>query len=566
MNSSGEQRESERVYGSISYADANSPYRVQPPKPEQPPPTKIVTPIRIAILLMSLLAVFIYEWRHGAFIPARDIRQTALVEVAPLQIDDTTTPLVGPEGLGADGYPKQYVDPVVLRAMLARKRYGDLTKYFEQFQDAFEADFKHEGWVAMAAGAFNTAEPGIMADLDAWVAASPSSFAPYLARGSHWEAVGFARRGSKYAAETSSGDIKAMRQAFVSADDDLRRATSIRPKLVAATPYQLSMTAAAGSRASMDALMDEALDICPNCFGIRATYISLSAPKWGGSLALMDSLARDAPVAKNSRLRFLSGYSELENMAVANSHADWKGALAAVERACALGDFAPFLAARSGARDRTDDLPGAKADIDHAIALSPKTSDYLASRAYLDIRSKDYEAAARDLLDALRINPTDEHARGQYESVVQGVNYLIQQDHAAGNEKEALRIADLGAELAPSNLSIQQERSWILSGAEKGPAAGASAAAAANASGTVPDDIDQVRQMDYALSREDKYTDILPLWDAYIAKHPNDGRAYLERGGTHLHLGQNDLAGQDALKACDLGVNEGCMRAHQLGL
>ena len=72
--------------------------------------------------------------------------------------------------------------------------------------------------------------------------------------------------------------------------------------------------------------------------------------------------------------------------------------------------------------------------------------------------------------------------------------------------------------------------------------------------------------MDYALARENKFAEILPLWDAYIAKHPNDGRAYLERGGTQINLGQRDLAGQDALKACDLGINEGCLRAHQLGL
>ena len=152
-------------------------------------PRKIVTPIRVAILLLGLTAVLIVEGRRGAFISGRELRQTALVEVAPLAIDDTTSPLSGNEGTDENGYPTQYVDPEILRAMLARGRYADLTKYFEQFQDAFEKDARHEYWIHDAAAAFNSAEPAIKDQLDAWALASPDSFAPFLARGSHWASV-----------------------------------------------------------------------------------------------------------------------------------------------------------------------------------------------------------------------------------------------------------------------------------------------------------------------------------------------------------------------------------------
>ncbi|MEO7110620.1 MAG: DUF4034 domain-containing protein [Polyangiaceae bacterium] len=570
MDSSGrdprEQAPGEQVFGSVSYADASSPYRVQPPKPQPPPPVKIVTPIRVAIFLIGLLTVSIYEWRHGAFVPGREIRQTALVEVAPLQIDDTTTPLSGPGGTDANGYPTQYVDPEILRAMLARKRYTDLTKYFEQFQDAFEKDARHEYWISDAAGAFNSAEPGINAQLDAWVDASPDSFAPYLARGSHWEGVGFARRGSDFISPTGMLDYKAMNAAFTPAMQDLSRAIVIRPKLVAAKRYEIAIEGAGGDHAKMRGILDDSLIDCPACFQIRATYLVMSLPRWGGSYAEMNGVASAAPVSKNPKLRLLAGYPDMDQANIALHSKDFPGALVAINRACALGDFGDFLLQRALVHDAAGDPKAALADINLALTLRPKVADYLALRSYFQRRNEDFEGSARSMLSALRIDPTNQRARSDYPVVVENVRYLVQQAHKAGNDKEALRLVDLGGDLAPSNLDMEQERAWLLSGAEKGAAGGASAAAAAKAAGTIPDDIDEVRKMDYSLSREDKYGEILPLWDAYIAKHPNDGRAYLERVGTHLHLGQQDLAGQDALKACDLGINEGCMRAHQLGL
>lgn len=563
MESSGR----EQIHGSVSYADAYSPpYRVQPPKPQPPPPTKIVTPIRIAILLMCMLAVFIYEYRHGAFIPGRDIRQTALVEVAPLQIDDTTTPLVGPIGTDDNGYPTQYVDPEILRAMLTRKRYADLTKYFEQFQDAFEADARHEYWINDAAGAFNSAEPGINAQLDAWVAASPDSFAPYLARGSHWEGVGFARRGSDFMSPSGVLDYKAMNAAFTPAMQDLSRAIVLRPKLIAAKRYQIDIEAAHGGRSRMREILEDSLIDSPASFSIRSKYIAMSTPRWGGSYAEMSDVASAAPVAKNPKLRLLGGYPDMDRANIAVRSKDFPGALATINRACALGDFGDFLLQRAIVHDAAGDPKSGLDDIELALKLRPKVADYLALRSYFQRRNGDFEGSAHSMIDALRVDPTDDRARNDYPIVVQNTMILIQDAHKAGNDKEAFRLADLGDDLAPSNLDMEQERMWVMSGAEKGAAAGASAAAAAKARGVVPDDINEVRKMDYALSRENKFADILPLWDAYLAKHPNDGRAYLERGGTHYNLGQTDLAGQDALKACDLGVNEGCLRARQLGL
>ena len=79
-----------------------------------------------------------------------------------------------------------------------------------------------------------------------------------------------------------------------------------------------------------------------------------------------------------------------------------------------------------------------------------------------------------------------------------------------------------------------------------------------------PDDFRAVQQRNSALARERRFAEILPRWDAFLARNPEHGLAYLERSGTHYHLRDLEAALSDLKKACEFGVNEGCSRARQL--
>ncbi len=79
-----------------------------------------------------------------------------------------------------------------------------------------------------------------------------------------------------------------------------------------------------------------------------------------------------------------------------------------------------------------------------------------------------------------------------------------------------------------------------------------------------PDDFEAQRRLDYALAREGRFQEIIPIWDTYLLRHPGDGRAWLERGGTWYHLKDLVKAREDAEQACELGVPEGCRRAEML--
>jgi len=59
-------------------------------------------------------------------------------------------------------------------------------------------------------------------------------------------------------------------------------------------------------------------------------------------------------------------------------------------------------------------------------------------------------------------------------------------------------------------------------------------------------------------------SEVIEAWNGFLQRHPNEGRAYLERGGAYSRIRKMNEAAQDAQKACDLGVNEGCEHAKRL--
>ncbi len=531
--------------------------------PENETRARIALRITVLLVVTGLVVLFlIVRAQRQRELAARAQRQAPLIELAPVAIA-SAAPLEGDAGVDDDGYPTEFVDPIALRTMLAQKKYADLSANFESFQDAFEKDNRHEYWPIDAGDAFASAEPALNDQLDAWAVASPNSFAPYFARGVHEVEVAMAKRGTQYVGQTPKEDLRAMHLAFIPAMADLDHALELRPKLVAALRQELFVASAEGGHGDVRAIADRATKICPGCFQIRVAYLWRSTPRWGGSFLEMQAYAKNVDASLNPKLRLLPGYEDLGAAQIANEKNDYAAELEAAQRACALGEHWEFLYTRARAYIFLEKLDLAKADLDLAIKIRPMQSDLLAERAYVLNAQKSYEAAARNLLQALRIEPTNYRGRQIFASVVQGVIYQAWQDHEAGHDQDALRELDLGGELDPSNHDLQQRRAWILSGGSDAAAVDPSALAAA--SSDAPDNIEDVRKLDYALARQRRFAEILPLWDAYIAKHPDDGRAYLERGGTHFQLGQRDEAGADARKACDLGVNEGCLRARQLG-
>jgi tetratricopeptide (TPR) repeat protein len=479
------------------------------------------------------------------------------VEPAPAPVP-TGIPLVGGDGTLPDGYPVAYVDGAALRSLLWHSRYDDLDRDFAHFQDAFEADNKREYWPQDAADAFGSAEPSLQPKLDAWVAASPASFASYLARGAYWSAVGWARRGAKFATETPTDDFTAMRDAFERATADLAKALSLRPKLVAARSFRVRiLSSSSGQSQAMRDEVDRATAACPGCYRIRLIYLADTTPRWGGSYDAMRAYARTCDPALNVRCKLLPGLvdDDLGDLGWTQHRLD--EAEQDLDRAVALGDCSTFLVERSEIRDARREYAGALEDADRALPLWHGAQVVLARAWALDGLGR-REEAGRTLLEGLRVDPTNRRGKELAPTVVSGLRYDAQEAIKAGRRDDALRLLDLAAEIAPSDSNVLRQRAWALLGSENPDIPALEAAVAKN-----PDDLRLHQELDYAISKETHdFARIAAMWTEYIGRHPDEARAYMERAGTYHNLGRTTESKADAKTACELGISEGCLRAN----
>ncbi len=462
-------------------------------------------------------------------------------------------PLLGLEGFDAEGDPTQYVDQPGLRSLLKHRRFAALDLAFEHFQQAFEGNPRFERWPADAADAFDSAEPSLGLLLDEW-ADSSNSFAPWLARGTHLAAVASAQRGTKWSADTSGVEFAEMRATLPVALENLERALSLRPRLVAARSQEIWVRLLMGDAFGFQQAVRLADESCPTCFMHRVAVMHALRPRWGGSYEAMRAYAQRAPAAQNPKLRLLTGYVEVDRAMVADTDGRLADALEEAEKACALGEHWAFLVKRGYAKKRAGAVDEALADLDRALVLRPGAVDALVGRAHVYLARKDGERAGHDLLAAMRVHPTDAMAEKLYGPTVQTLIHDAWEFRNAGQRDDALRLLDLASQLAPLDGEVLGRRVIALTDGDAGIDF-----LRAQADAT-PDDFRSHQVLDYALSEEKRFEEIALMWTAFLTLQPTEGRAYAERAGTYVQLGRKREAVADLKKACELGVTEGCAR------
>ncbi len=511
----------------------------------------------LGVVTIVVLSVAIgVKWRLDAAKADQALQLSRLkpfVEVAAVP-EPKGLPLQGVEGFDSDGYPTQFVDLAGLRSLLKHRRFSALDAAFTHFQDAFEKNPRFEYWPADAADAFGSAEPSLRPLLQDWVEHSPDSFAAWLALGTHLEAVAHVQRGARVVRETSTGEFDEMRQTLPVALEALEHALQLRPKLVAARSEQLWVLKLMGDAFRFQDTLRLANQSCPSCFLHRVVVLQSLRPRWGGTYEAMRAAAKSAPLAQNPRLRFLTGFVEIDRAEIAVHDDRLPDAMDEIEKACALGEYWAFLRQRAHVERRARAFDEARRDLDRALALRPGNPEVLIERAELQLDLKDGERAGQDLLAALRVNPT--HFRGEqvYGPTVQTLIHDAWVFRNAGQRDDALRVLDLASELAPLDGEVLGRRVLVLTEGDAGIEGLRAQADAA------PDDFRSQQVLDYALAKEHRYDEVVALWTAFLTRHPDEGRAYSERAGALNQLGRRRETVADLEKACELGVTEGCAR------
>jgi len=207
--------------------------------------------------------------------------------------------------------PKQNADSrdQATLELLKSKRYVELNHKLESIVERYETDPTTERDADLAFDTFFRAGPDLEPLLSNWIAKQPGSYAAFLARGIYYSNVGWSRRGGKYYSETSRAQIEGMKIYFEKSLKDLDRAIAINPRLLHALCYKMEILMNFGAREQIRALRDTALAINPLSLTARWYYITTILPRWGGSIALVQSEIQSTRpyYAKNPALNVLEG-------------------------------------------------------------------------------------------------------------------------------------------------------------------------------------------------------------------------------------------------------------------
>jgi tetratricopeptide (TPR) repeat protein len=481
----------ERLRELLERATANSQYR-EPSRPAivvlpafaenatnainqlHPIPTwLVIVPVGVAVFVGGFTALVLT--RRSLHATTSTYSSSVKMHAIPPAPLPTGLPLTGPEGMDVYGYPKQYVDGPAVRSLLAHHRFEELTQGFEHFQEAFEADPSHEFWVAEAADAFASAEDTVLPLLDEWVQTTPNSYAPYLARATHWTGrwkespsdLPEPPPGTRCPCIAPENQTAEMRAALIRAKDDAARAVLLRPKLVAARRLQIFDAMFQSDREGVSKALADATNVCPTCFLVRVAYAFALTPRWGGDFEAMDAFASKFREGPERKLRLLPGYVDLAKADILWCKKNYREGLTTINRALALGDTEDFHATRAVLEQALEQNEAALADYDAAVAVRGlpfgNPGPPVFGRAAVLGNLGRWDAAVPDVLAGLRVNGRPGYGWTTYGWVLDNVLYAAGARRAEGRRSEARRLYDLALSLNPDDAEVQRLRAGVAS-------------------------------------------------------------------------------------------------------
>lgn len=263
---------------------------------------------------------------------------------------------------------------------------------------------------ASALQAFSRVDPGIAGPLARWRDAYPKSFAPHLAFGLYSSAVGGAMRGEQFSHLTHKKRFEEMHTYFNAAEDALRTALQINPKLETAWISLINLTKVQGRKIEMMSYLNEAIAALPNHSGVYWTYFKAIEPKWGGSAKQRLAL----------KIRIMANYPNDPDFAWLDSEEDFEEAwkLYYTERyAAALEKFKDLVADRdTGARRKgiawslvsMGKVEEGIAEMEKALSMRPTDANIYADLAGLQFSMPEMRQTARRNQDiAVALHPYD---------------------------------------------------------------------------------------------------------------------------------------------------------------
>ncbi len=460
-------------------------------------------------------------------------------------------PFVGDDGVDTFGRPLKRPDATVLTAMLRAKRFDDLDAAMLAYQDAFEADPRKESWPQSAVDAFSSGDAELGPLLDAWVAAKPESFGARAARGTWHTAMGYAARGSKLAKDVSPEQFDALERECRAALPDLDAAIALRPKLLAAIDTKIDTERSLGiPESARRVTYEQGLATCPTCWTIRESWMLSFSPRWGGTYEQMLDEAKTAAshTKANPALDLLPGLVEFDKCRTAWEQEGVEAALPICARATQRGPEPRVSCFHGKLLNRNGHLDDALAQFDAGLRVDPQSRSCLVGRQITLRKKERFEAAARDLLVARRLEPNRSDIESALEFILKRLRYDAREAGKAGDDPKDKRLRALANAISPGAGDPRASRGLSATNLES-----LQQQVEAN-----PRDFKLHLELDKALATEQRFEEIVAMWDRFLTEQPDHAEALLERAGARWHGGDHAGGKSDAKKACNLGLKKAC--------
>jgi predicted Zn-dependent protease len=162
------------------------------------------------------------------------------------------------------------------------------------YQQRYEKDPAQEEKLYTAFASLRLARPGAEAALRQWTRKMPQSYSASLALGIFYLWHGIEARGQAYIADTPRENIRRMRELLGKARSELERSTRLTAK-----PYLSHLSLVTLSRYVGDRELGRrhylaGIQVSPQSLRLRRARMTSLEPKWGGSFAEMEALARES--------------------------------------------------------------------------------------------------------------------------------------------------------------------------------------------------------------------------------------------------------------------------------
>jgi tetratricopeptide (TPR) repeat protein len=518
-------------------------------------------------LVIAMLAVAL-RWALDTYVARGPVVEAAPPKLATLPApsakpDDHGSLWVGAEGADAYGYPTRHVNKAELLGLLHGRHFEVLDQHMRALHELYERSPQAEYAPIDALDAFSTADPALLPLLDDWNARMPQSAAAAAARGKHLYAVAWARRGGKFARDTSQGEFAGMHESLTAADAELARALALRPTYLAAAILRVAIASDGGPRTGMGERIEAAIALCPRCVAPYEQALTTELPWWGGSYEGAEVLVRRALAqeAQNPRLAVLKGAVDAMRCEGLRRDRQLEAALHMCDSAVAKAPtYWKALAERGRTHAALKHVAEARADFEASLRDRPQRRDTVESYAWALANTDEHELTARTLVLARTLDPADRELASLVERVSPRLVRAAWAKGQAGDWSESARLYGLVLGMDPSHGDARTRRDHAIVAERLEPEVQALATSVA----AQPEDFALRQKLDALYLRQGRFDAIVAMWTEFIARHPDNARAYFERGGTRYHQGELALATDDAKSACGLGLEEACVMVRSL--